>query len=228
MAYSAEFREAVAYSLSCVHQESLVLKAKQEEAPFHLYNGRDVFAWFPTGYGKSICYQLLPFMFDFKLKRTTAPQDQRSSVLVISPLVSQMVDQVSGLQKRGVNAAILSGNKDVDKELNASERQVSLGHFQLLYSAPEAILGTDSLWRQFLVCPPLSVSIVAVAVDEAHCVFKWSKDFRPSFGALKDLRAFMPPGVPMLATTATVTVRMREYIIEKLDRGGCFIVSAEF
>eukprot|EP00731_Ephydatia_muelleri_P014115 Em0007g1425a len=191
MAYSAEFREAVAYSLRCIHQESLVLKAKQEEALFHLYNGRDVFAWFPTGYGKSICYQLLPFMFDFKLKRTTAPQDQRSSVLVISPLVSLMVDQVSGLQKRGVNAAILSGNKDVDKELIAS----------------------------------LSVSIVAVAVDEAHCVFKWSKDFRPSFGALKDLRAFMPPGVPMLATTATVTVRMREYIIEKLDMGGCFIVS---
>ena len=60
----------------------------------------------------------------------------------------------------------------MDKELIASERQVSLGHFQLLYSAPEAILGTDTLWRQFLVCP-LSVSIVAVAVDEAHCVFKW-------------------------------------------------------
>ena len=58
----------------------------------------------------------------------------------------------------------------MDKELIASERQVSLGHFQLLYSA---ILGTDTLWRQLLVCPPLSVSIVAVAVDEAHCVFKW-------------------------------------------------------
>ena len=63
MAYSAEFRDAVAYSLRCVHQEGLILKAKQEEALFHLYHGRDVFAWFPTGYGKSICYQLLPFMF---------------------------------------------------------------------------------------------------------------------------------------------------------------------
>eukprot|EP00731_Ephydatia_muelleri_P033458 Em0030g15a len=86
-----------------------------------------------------------------------------------------MVDQVSGLQKRGVNAAILSGNADanvsfvivcanVDKELIASERQVSLGHFQLLYHSPEAILGTDTLWRQLLVSPPLSETVVAVAV----------------------------------------------------------------
>ena len=109
MAYSAEFREAVAYSLRCVHLESLILKAKQEYFSICTMVG-DVFAWFPTGYGKSICYQLLPFMFDFKLKRNTAPQVQRSSVLVISPLVSLMVNQVSGLQKRGVNAAILSGN----------------------------------------------------------------------------------------------------------------------
>ena len=101
MAYSVEFREAVAYSLSCLQLQSLTLRPKQEEALFHLYSGRDVFAWFPTGYGKSICYQLLPFMFDFKLKRTTAQQAKRSSVLVIS------VDQVSGLQKRGVHAAIL-------------------------------------------------------------------------------------------------------------------------
>ena len=113
MAYSVEFREAVAYSLSCVHLQSFTLKDKQEEALFHLYSGRDVFTWFSTGYGKSICYQLLPFMFDFKLKRTTAPQAKRSSVLVISPLVSLMVDQVSGLQKRGVNAAILSGNTGI-------------------------------------------------------------------------------------------------------------------
>ena len=59
MAYSVEFREAVAYSLSCVHLQCFTLKAKQEEALLHLYRGRDVFAWFPTGYGKSNCYQLL-------------------------------------------------------------------------------------------------------------------------------------------------------------------------
>ena len=62
---------------------------------------------------------------------------------------------------------------DVDKELIASETDVSLGHFRLLYSAPEAILGTVSLWRQLLVSPTLSNTVVAVAIDEAHCVFKW-------------------------------------------------------
>ena len=85
MASTVEFREAVAYALSCVHQEDLILKPKQEEALIHLYDGRDVFAWFPTGYGKSICYQLLPFMFDVKLKRTSSPKTERSVVLVISP-----------------------------------------------------------------------------------------------------------------------------------------------
>ena len=114
---STEFREAVAYALSCVSQKDLVLKPKQEEALTHLYDGQDVFVWFPTGYGKSLCYQLLPFMFDFKLKRTSSPRVERSVVVVLSPLVSLMVDQVSGLQKRGVPAAILSGNKGKIKHM---------------------------------------------------------------------------------------------------------------
>lgn len=96
---STEFREAVAYALCCVGLEDLTLKPKQEEALIHLYDSHDVFAWFPTGYGKSLCYQLLPFMFDYKLKRTSSPRVERSVVLVLSPLVSLMIDQVSGLQK---------------------------------------------------------------------------------------------------------------------------------
>ena len=120
---STEFLEAVAYALSCVGLEDFRLKPKQEEALIHLYDGQDVFAWFPTGYGKSLCYQLLPFMFDFKLKRTGPPRVERSVVLVLSPLVSLMVDQVSGLQKRGVSAAILSGNKGIQI---ASSRKIAI------------------------------------------------------------------------------------------------------
>ena len=94
------------------------------------------------------------------------------SVVITSPLVSLMVDQVSSLQDRHVAASILSGNKGVDKKLLASVKDISEGCYQLLYSAPEAILGSEQ-WKELLLLPPLSRSVVAVAVDEAHCVYKW-------------------------------------------------------
>ena len=82
---SFDFDRALAYALSCMKQKGLSLKDQQVEAVKLLSEGKDVFVWFPTGYGKSICYQLLPFIFDVKLGRTNAPLVDRS---VISPLVS--------------------------------------------------------------------------------------------------------------------------------------------
>jgi len=71
-----------------VKQEGLRLKDQQVEAVKLQSEGKDIFVWFPTGYGKSICYQLLPFVFDVKPGRTNAPLVDRSVILVISPLVS--------------------------------------------------------------------------------------------------------------------------------------------
>lgn len=167
-----EFTAAVAYALSCLREEHLVLKDKQLEVFQELYRGNDVFAWFPTGYGKSVCYQLLPFLFDHKLKRTSSSSLEQSVLLVISPLVSLMVDQVNSLRQRDVATGILSGNKGVDKKFLASVKDISEGYYRLLYSAPEAILGSDQ-WKELLLRPPLSRCVVAVAVDEAHCVYKW-------------------------------------------------------
>ncbi len=76
------------------------------------------------GYGKSIYYQTLPFLFDKKLDRISSLPSKRSVVLVLSPLVSLMVDQVTSLHDHGVSAGILSGNKGVDKKFLASERDV--------------------------------------------------------------------------------------------------------
>ena len=96
---SFDFDRVLAYALSCVKQEGSSLKDQQVEAVKLLSEGKDVFMWFPTGYGKSICYQVLPFIFEVKLGRTNAPLVDRSVVLVISPLVSLMIDQVRSLKR---------------------------------------------------------------------------------------------------------------------------------
>ena len=77
------FPAAVAYALSCLRQEHILLKDKQLEVLQELYRGNDVFAWFPTGYGKSVCYQLLPFLFDHN---PSSPTERHSHYL--SPRVT--------------------------------------------------------------------------------------------------------------------------------------------
>ena len=95
-----------------------------------------------------------------------------SVVLVVSPLVSLMADQVSSLRKRGVKAAILGGHAGVAKELQVTVNDLRSCDFSLLFSSPEAIAVAEN-WRQKLLTPPLSSRVVAIAVDEAHCVSKW-------------------------------------------------------
>ena len=170
--FSFDFDQALAYSLSCLNQEGLTLKEEQIKAVELLSKGKDVFVWFPTGYGKSILYQLLPFVFDYKLGLTNAPLVERSVVLVVFPLVSLMVDQVRTLSSRGVSAAILSGNRGIERNLVANEKDVSAGKYRLLYTAPEAVL-EDHTWRMLLLAHPLSSTLMAIAIDEAHCVYKW-------------------------------------------------------
>ena len=93
-----------------------------------------------TGYGKSICYQVLPYLFDAKLGRVCAPATEQSVVLVVSPLVSLMVDQVSSLQLSGVEVGILTGNTGVDKKLLVTEKDITEGKFQFLYIHPLKLL----------------------------------------------------------------------------------------
>ena len=86
-----EFGRAVAYALQRLDCESLQLKEEQEASLRAMYSGKDTLVWLPTGFGKSICYTALPFLFDYKLGRS---DNANSLVLVISPLISLMVDQV--------------------------------------------------------------------------------------------------------------------------------------
>ena len=90
-------------------------------------------------------------------------------MIVFSPLVSLMVDQVESLRRRSVSAAILSSGEKVPKGLLASEDTVQ--SFSLLFCAPEAI--DTPKWRDVITKSEVSSRIVAIVVDEAHCVSKW-------------------------------------------------------
>lgn len=166
------FAKSLSYAVSRVGKAGIVLKPEQRQAVRHMYDGRDVFLWLPTGFGKSICYEVLPFLFDCKLGKCDTVSSEGSIVIVVSPLVSLMADQVASLRSRGVSAAIMSGHKGVDKALLATDKDVEAGKFSLLFCAPEAIIGSEK-WRELLLRPPLSERVVAVAIDEAHCVSKW-------------------------------------------------------
>ena len=154
--------------LSCAE---LQLKPEQTASIHHVYLGKDAFVWLPTGFGKSLCYQVLPFLFDAKLGRQSGPIV--SMVLVVAPLVSLMVDQVRNLRGRGVRAAILTTSSDNSRVPGVSliATESDLASASILFSAPEAILG--SRWREYLQNPCVHDRIVAVAIDEAHCVSKW-------------------------------------------------------
>ena len=168
MASQRDFEAALSYALKCIGKEGLKLKAEQKEVVREVYDGNDVFIWLPTGFGKSLCFECLPFMFNMKLGQVTGAN--RSVVIVVSPLVSLMVDQVSSLLSWGVSAAIMSSQREVDMKLLVSEQQ--MGVYSLLFAAPEAVIG-ERKWKEKLSEAPLHNHIVAVAIDEAHCVSKW-------------------------------------------------------
>ena len=155
-------------------------------------DGVDVLVVMATGGGKSLCYQIPPLVLG-------------RAVVVVSPLVSLMQDQVAALEARGLTAAFL-GSAQSDPTVWAR-----LGQTQYVYATPE--LAATERFREALrdrVRPCL------VAIDEAHCVSEWGFDFRTEYRDLHELRAFVGDECPILAVTATATERTRRDIATNL------------
>ena len=107
-------------------------------------------------------------MLDYKLGRIDS--GNHSVVLVVSPLISLMIDQVVGLKAVGVSASILNTTGgSIPKALLATEDDLT--KCSILFSSPEALV--SSKWREVLEKPSISGRIVAVVVDEVHCIPKW-------------------------------------------------------
>jgi ATP-dependent DNA helicase RecQ len=167
----------------------------QGEVIDHVLAGGDALVLMPTGGGKSICYQL--------------PALLRAGVgVVVSPLIALMQDQVAALSELGVRAAFLNSTLDARAAADV-ERRMRAGELDLVYIAPERLVGERTL-RLLGEC-----RLALFAIDEAHCVSQWGHDFRPEYGQLSLLRERFA-GVPRIALTATADVPTRSEIVERL------------
>ena len=143
------------------------LKPEQEQAVGAFVGGADVFVSLPTGYGKSLCFGLLPRVFD--LLRGV---ENQSIAIVVSPLLAIMKEQVAFFSAKGLSAACISDKEDRDATID-KRRGVRKGEYQLVFFSPEALFATLE-WRRMLASDLYRSHLVAF-VNEAHCVKKWSR-----------------------------------------------------
>jgi ATP-dependent DNA helicase RecQ len=131
---------------------------------------------------------------------------------VISPLIALMQDQVAALSELGVRAAFLNSTLDARAAARV-EQQLRAGALDLVYIAPERLLGERTL-RLLTECHEAG-RLALFAIDEAHCVSQWGHDFRPEYGQLALLRERFA-AVPRVALTATADAPTRREIVERL------------
>ena len=164
-----------------------VFRPGQREVVDVLLGRGRALAVFPTGGGKSICYQLPALMFD-------------GLTLVVSPLIALMKDQIDFLKSRGIAAARLDSTLDSD-EARSLSNDIAGGKLRLLYVAPERFNNErflDTLRR---------TKIALFAVDEAHCISEWGHNFRPDYLKLAEIAQNLEvPRVLTLTATATPSV----------------------
>lgn len=168
----------------------------QKEVISACLNNEDTCVFFPTGGGKSICFQVSGLL-------------KEGVCIVISPLISLMQDQVQNLNSKGIKSIFLKGGLSF-KETGIVFDNIRNGDVKFLYLSPEKLQNPILQERlQYL-------NVSMVAIDEAHCISQWGHDFRPAFLDISVLRD-LHPKVPFMALTATATPRVQQDIENQLN-----------
>ena len=182
-------------------------RGQQEAIIEHTIAGGDSLVLMPTGGGKSLCYQIPALV-------------RPGAAVVVSPLIALMRDQVDTLLQAGVSAACLNSTLAYEEALDV-EARLRAGRIDLLYVAPERLLGERTLALLN------EIDLALFAIDEAHCVSQWGHDFRPEYLQLSALHERFP-AIPRIALTATADEPTRREIRDRLDLHAARVFIAGF
>lgn len=158
-----------------------------------------------TGWGKSAVY----FVATSLLRAAGA-----GPTVIVSPLLALMRNQVEAAARAGIRARTI--NSANPEEWEGIQAEVAAGEVDVLLVSPERLNNPDFRDQ---VLPKLSAATGLLVVDEAHCISDWGHDFRPDYRRLRTMLADLPPGVPVLATTATANARVTADVAEQLGTG---------
>lgn len=159
-----------------------------------------------TGWGKSAVY----FVATALLREQGA-----GPTVIVSPLLALMRNQVEAAARAGIRARTI--NSSNTEEWDTIQDEVAAGEVDVLLVSPERLNNPDFRDQ---VLPKLAAATGLLVVDEAHCISDWGHDFRPDYRRLRTMLADLPPGVPVLATTATANARVTADVAEQLGTGG--------
>lgn len=182
-------------------------KPKQYEIINNIISGNDVCAVLPTGYGKSLTFQIPALYLD-------------QPAIVISPLISLMDDQRMILDELGISSCCYNSN--VKNKIDM-RRDIKQSKYKFIYITPESLISLQN----FLVDLFESNGISLIAIDEAHCISSYGNDFRPKYREITFLKDILPD-VPILAVTATATETVAEDICDVLKLNNRNIIKSSF